>query len=132
MKPDEIEPWLRSVFAIACPHWRAQLIVWCVGAHPLLTGELAHIAEAGTLTPGIGWQGSNWLKGNYIGRYPDGQTPQPFLPEQHRMIAVRTIASLMSEEILLDWLISISAFDYLENELFGLPDRFQALYTSPR
>ena len=31
-------PWLRSVFSIPCPHWRAQILVWFVGAHDILSG----------------------------------------------------------------------------------------------
>ena len=36
-----VETWLRSVLEITSPHWRAQVVVWMVGAH--LEAELAEI-----------------------------------------------------------------------------------------
>jgi len=44
LRAEEIEPWLRSALAIACPHWRAQLLVWFVGAHEMLVGRTANPA----------------------------------------------------------------------------------------
>jgi hypothetical protein len=35
-----VAPWLRSVLEITSPHWRAQVIVWMVGAHDILKGAV--------------------------------------------------------------------------------------------
>ena len=35
-----VSRWFKSVLEIKSPHWRAQLIVWIVGAHKILTSEI--------------------------------------------------------------------------------------------
>jgi hypothetical protein len=40
-----IEPWLHSVFDIPSPHWRAQVIVWLVGAHGILNNVIRWPSE---------------------------------------------------------------------------------------
>ena len=40
-----VEPWLRSVLDIPSPHWRAQVMVWFVGAHELLNSAVRWPSE---------------------------------------------------------------------------------------
>lgn len=124
LSAQEIDPWLRSVLSIASPHWRAQIMVWFIGAHELLTGAVADPSGFEIRDrPSLHWQDAHLL------RYPwkDEEGPA-FLPQENREAALATITSVMSDELYLDWMCSIAEIDYLESELAELPDRFYALY----
>ena len=42
---DAVAPWFKSVLAIPNIYWRAQLITWLVGAHPILTNQIGQPAQ---------------------------------------------------------------------------------------
>lgn len=126
-----IPDWLRSVLRIESAHWRAQLIVWFVGAHKVLTGEIAQPSELkdGDGAPGITWEWSHVLNGEYTGDYgPNSPPADAFLPDESRIQALNTINEEATEELLLNWLSSIEKYDYLESELGDIPSRFADLY----
>ena len=117
---EQVAPWLRSVFAISCPHWRAQIMVWFVGAHDLLMGRVCDPSTYSvTDRPSLHWEAVHLLK--YA-------APNEFVPRVNREVALATVTSIMSDGIYLDWLLSMAAFDYLESELAELPETFRELY----
>jgi hypothetical protein len=126
---DEIRPWLTSVLQIACPHWRAQVIVWFVGAYGLLTGEQLQVSELDTVTrPSMVWEHSHCLHGDYAGHAPDAPPAPPFLTVETRSEVLRVLKATITPDRYLEWLMSIADYDYLEAELAELPDRFVELY----
>ncbi|MCD9026719.1 hypothetical protein LDO26_00630 [Luteimonas sp. BDR2-5] len=121
--PEEVPGWMASVLAIACPYWRAQLLVWCVGAHGALTGRVdapANFREPGV--PSVEWVWSHCLDQHFPGE------PAPFFPRANCQAALDAIAATMDETKLLEWVLSIAEDAELEAELFDIPDRFRALY----
>ena len=61
---DQVRAWLESVLAIPNAYWRAQVIVWLIGAHPLLIGAIdqpSQLPETGPCK--IGWDASYSLGG---------------------------------------------------------------------
>lgn len=117
---EEIAPWLRSVFAIPDPHWRAQIMVWFVGAHPLLAGEVADPSKFG-----VGDWPSLHFEAAHLHQY---HPPRAFIAHANREAARAAAAALMNDDVHLDWLLSMSQFDYLEAELMDLPESFRRLY----
>jgi hypothetical protein len=121
---EEVAPWLRSVLAITDPHWRSQIIVWFVGAHDLLAGRfLDPSGYEVSDCPSLSWEASHLLKRDTR----DGVNPH-FLPRPNREAALATLEAFMGDDLYLEWLCSISEFDYLESELADLPERFRELY----
>ncbi|MFC5459470.1 hypothetical protein [Massilia niabensis] len=127
-----VEPWLRSVFDIPSPHWRAQVIVWLVGAHGILNNVIRWPSEFSMeARPYIGWEWSHCLKAEMAAADDSGAPPVPtFIPEGARTSALNVVRSYFSENRFPEWLdcISISTVPYLEAELAEIPSTFEALY----
>jgi len=139
LRAEEIGPWLKSVFSIACPHWRAQVIAWFVGAHKVLVGDWQQPEEfsgpKGKGGPAIGWEDSHCLNGDYSDsptKHVIKVDPGHFLPATNRARALDTVRTEMSQDVLVEWLISMEEFAYLETELLYLPGEFAALYLGKR
>jgi hypothetical protein len=130
-----VEPWLRSVLAITSPHWRAQLIVWMVGAHGMLNGAVRWPADLPeNARPSVDWSWSHCLSVEEP-RVFTGSAATPtaaFIPERSRLKALETFRSYFVEDVFRDWLITISTVPYLEAELAEIPDTFASLYVSKR
>lgn len=127
LRPEQISEWCKSVLEIESPHWSAQLIVWLVGAHKILNGEQKHPSEFSG-NPDIGWAWSHDVDGfqNYL---PESQRkPTVFLPKENSSIFLSTVRSYINEQVYLDWLTSISEYDYIEAEMGGIPNQFEELY----
>jgi hypothetical protein len=121
---ESIAPWLRSVLDIPCPHWRAQIMVWFVGAHDLLAGRILDPADYDRRDrPSLSWVSSHLLRCD-----PALGLDAAFLPRANRDATLATLASFMNDDVYLDWLCSIADVDYLESELADLPERFRELY----
>lgn len=125
-----VEGWLRSVFGIRSPHWRAQLIVWLVGAHGLLTDAQRWPSEFSMAArPGVGWDWSHVLRAEMTAADDSGApSVTSFIPAQSRAIALEVARSYFSEDVFLDWLDSVSTVPDLEAELAEIPSTFEALY----
>ncbi len=125
-----VEPWLRSVFDIRSPHWRAQVIVWLVGAHEILNNVIRWPSELSIeARPCIGWDWSHCLRGEMAVADDSGAPPVPtFIPEAARTSALNVVRSYFSENRFLEWLDSISTVPYLESELAEIPSTFEKLY----
>jgi hypothetical protein len=129
LRAEQVEAWIKSVLAMTCPHWRAQVIAWFVGAHRVLTGEIRQPSQFETIgEPSVDWDWSHCLNGHYSGDHGVRPQVEHFLPEQNRAHALAAVAAFMDEEKLLDWMLSIAQYDYLEDEIADLPYRFRALY----
>jgi hypothetical protein len=130
LAPDAIPPWLNSVLNIPNIYWRAELIIWFVGAHGLLDGRIRQLSELDerTESPETGWDGSHYLKGNYTGSYGGNAPICDFLPEENRRAAIDAVRSFVTETVFLEWLTSIARDEKLDLELSDLAFRFWELY----
>jgi hypothetical protein len=125
-----VEPWLRSVLDIHSPHWRAQVIVWLVGAHGILNNVIRWPSEFSMeARPYIGWEWSHCLKVEMAAADDSGAPPVPtFIPEAARTSALNVVRSYFSENRFLEWLDCISTVPYLASELAEIPSTFEMLY----
>lgn len=122
---DEVPAWLASALAIDCPYWRAQLLVWFIGARDILDGRLTDPSGLQDAPgPGISWDWSHCLN---AARLAPGD-PVPFFPRENREAALDGLTQAMSETLLREWLRGIATVPALQAELGDLPDRFRALY----
>ena len=125
-----VEPWLRSVFDIASPHWRAQVIVWLVGAHGMLNNVVRWPAEWSVeARPSIGWECSHYLKAEVAAADDSGAPPlATFIPATASTAALKVVHAYFSEQRLSAWLASIQAVPYLAAELAEIASTFETLY----
>lgn len=124
-----VEPWLRSVFEIPSPHWRAQLIVWAVYASDILDGELNWPSQlTGSSCSPIAWAWSHMLGPDMETLKLSASPTARFIPEHSRQAAAKLLHSYFTDDVYLDWLSSISAVPYLEGELGAIPSTFEDLY----
>ncbi|MES2185542.1 MAG: hypothetical protein V4505_13395 [Pseudomonadota bacterium] len=126
----QVQAWMRSVLAIPSPHWRAQILVWAVGAHALLLGNQRWPSEWDVKDyPHIGWDWSHCLRPELAASDESGAPPLGCLvPAGNRSQALAALANHFTEEVYLDWLASFSKFPYLEAELGYLPATFESRY----
>lgn len=118
----DVRSWMASVLAIACPYWRAQLMVWFVGAHDVLSGSVRQPADFAS-NPQIDWDWSHCLKLENL-----APNESSFFPDQNCKAALEVVRETMNAEFYLEWLLSIADEPDLEAELFDLPDRFASIY----
>jgi len=129
--PEElIGNWFRSVLAIPSPHWRAQVLVWLVGAHDILTGATNWPSEFDmNARPVVHWEWSHCLAPRLAERDVSGApVMRTFLAEAVRNDLLDLVHLHFTQDVFLDWLASISAVPYLESELGQIPTAFEALY----
>lgn len=124
----QVGPWLASVLSIPNAYWKAQLVVWLIGAHPLLTGVIDQPGQLPESGPAhVGWDASYALAGNYTGDFNLPVPLTPFIPDANKSSALETILGLDLTEFLLEWQTNPSLQE-LAAETTGLPDRFIKLY----
>jgi len=127
---EQVLGWLRSVLAITDPHWRAQFIVWSVGAHDTLTGQTRWPGEwEQGARPAISWGWSHCLREELATRDESGApVMNSLLPDAAREDALRLMWQHFREEVFLEWLESISRIAYLHTELAEIPSLFEKHY----
>jgi len=127
-----IAGWFKSALTIRSPHWRAQLVAWLVGAHPILHGEVGWPSELKEgARPSVSWAWSYCLRPELATTDRNGEVPMDsFLSEHSRRVALQVAREHLTEDVLSDWLSSISAVPYLESELGEIPRTFERLYLS--
>jgi hypothetical protein len=125
---EQIEPWLRSVFAIQCPYWRAQLLVWLISAYDILLGQIQPCEFGQSGRPKIDWSGTEYLNGNYSGNWNAGVELPPFLPASNCERALEVILSCVTPALFEASRAAIAGIDDLRIELGDLPERFRAIY----
>jgi hypothetical protein len=129
-----VQGWLRSVLMIPSPHWRAQVLVWLVGAHSMLTGDIHWPSQfPEQARPSVGWEWSHCLRAEMAAADAAGAPAVPsLLSQESRSQALNVVAAHFSEEVYLEWLLSISSVPYLEAELAEIPSTFEGLYVHAR
>ena len=132
LPPTLVEGWFESVLAIRSPHWRAQVLVWLVGSHPLLRGEVA----SPSLLPAIGRPSVAWESYDRLGNPPAMDEPfaprsvASFVPKSSREHALAVTKRFFTASVFDSWLDSIRQVSYLESELADIPSSFESLYVA--
>jgi len=135
---DEIPVWTKSVFAIACPRWRAQILVWLCGAKDVIDGKIAHPAELADLYKegrvNVGWALSHLIGADNRAHEEERNRearPVEFLPRMNRKSFDECVAGILSESLLSEWLESMMEaeplFDHVSST--AIPDRLRQLYS---
>jgi hypothetical protein len=121
--PEElVHDWLMSALRIPSPHWRAQMVVWLVGAHGVLQGGVGWPSQLpGNAYPSVDWADSHWLR---------PELGPEFLSDQARGEALRALRDHMTPDVFLEWLDSINSISYLRDELAEIPVEFERLYVT--
>lgn len=128
LPPTLVSEWLASALSIPSPHWRAQLIVWLVGASECLQSGCWPSDFKERARPSVSWAWSHCLDSGLLGT--DGHESKSFIPAENREAALRTVRRHITEDVYLEWLASMSAFPYLEAELAEIPTTFESIYLS--
>lgn len=129
LPPSQVRGWFRSVLAIESPHWRAQMIVWLIGAHDLLTGLKRAPSELQfDGYPAITWGWSHLLRPSTTTESGETIPIADWLPQQVRTHLLDEVRTCVTDEVFLAWLESIGRVDYLQRELADLPSTFERLY----
>lgn len=126
--PDRlINCWFKSVLEIPSPHWKAQLLVWLVGAHPLIAGDIRKLSKLPD-NPHIGWEGSYLLSGHYTRENFNGTQTSEVISINKRKAISTCINEYFSEDSYIEWLEIISKHDYLMAEITGIINTFETLF----
>jgi hypothetical protein len=127
----EIKPWMSSVLRIDDRYWRAQVMIWLLGAHKILSGSMRQPSEFLLSDhPSIHWEWSHCLSGNYTGIHDGKVEYVEFIPAENRHVALEVTTAYFTEPVFLEWLKSFSADPALEAELADKPYQFFKLYAS--
>lgn len=126
----QIANWFRSVLAIPSPHWRAQLVVWLVGAHELLHGRLSWPADLPESSyPAISWHWSHYLKDTLATHDQSGApSMSAMLPDANRLAVLEVLRRDLTRNRYQGWLASINEVCCLQSELGDIPQHFEQLY----
>lgn len=127
----QIDGWLQSVFAIADCLWQAQLLVWLLGAHRFLTGEVTQPAQLDKYKPDLSWSGSHLLNGHYHDSHWEPLNILPFLPAENLSAFREALGKYVTQELFLHWIDRFAEYEYLETELDTLSDQFVATFLTP-
>jgi hypothetical protein len=127
-----IRDWLISALNIPSPHWRAQMIVWLVGANKILTNQIHYPYDFDVNDyPDVGWAWSHCLKpasGAILVGNASFANPDNFLPLANRLAVLEIVKQYFNQCIFNEWITSFTNYDYLINELSDLPEHFRKLY----
>lgn len=126
---DSVGPWFKSVIAIPNIYWRAQVITWLVGAHPILTNQIGQPAQfSEDLHFSVDWDWSHTLDGNYSGDHDSSEEVIPFLPTEGRETILEVVRDI-NKEALLD-VFNDPHLGAVLAEAPDLPGRFIEIYGS--
>lgn len=125
-----LREWIYSVLHIASPHWRAQVLVWLVGAQDMLSGRIHWPSEFPEHAyPSVRWEGSHCLRPELTRSDESGAPPVTSLVSKASCALVLRLTRLyFTEEVFIEWLESIAKVPYLESELGDIPTTFENLY----
>lgn len=125
-----VESWLHSVLAIPSPHWRAQIIVWLVGADDLLHGKVKWPEEfALDASPSIAWDWSHCIRLQLTTWDKSGGPVVDALVSKGKCgAALAVFRAYFDEDVYTEWAASISTVSYLHDEVEHVLQRFKSLY----
>jgi hypothetical protein len=131
----QIADWVSSVFRINCQHWRAQLMIWLIGVHGMLTGSIAQPSQFPEsrytdLSPSWAW--SHVINGGYFERGGNGYVVLDFIPSDNLAAFNRAIRETITERLFFEWLAGFEQHPHLKDNLFELPKRFADIYLPAR
>lgn len=134
LSPEDVPAWTKSVFAIPCPRWRAQVLVWLVGAKAIVDGTISQPSKLDKQhTPDVGWHWSHCIDGqnaaydenvgNRVGRIE-------FLPKSNRLLFNETAANILDENLLSEWLESMMESEFLFDQItaVAVPEQLRQMY----
>lgn len=134
LAPSDVPGWTKSVFAIPCPRWRAQLLVWLCGAKDIVDGKIAHPAGLDEHRQiKVGWAWSHVI-GAENAAYDESMEyagqPVEFLPMTNRSLFNEIVRDTLNDELLTEWLESLMEFEHLFDHVTGtaVPERLRQLY----
>ncbi|WP_337266737.1 hypothetical protein [Oryzifoliimicrobium ureilyticus] len=119
---DYIQAWIESVLEIDCPYWRAQVVVWFVGAFDVLMGEF-HQPSDFPDSSDVQWNWSFCLRGADTS---SGLTR--YFPEENCLTVLQSLAAKIDPENFQQWIAGFAIESDLKAELKDLPDCFRELY----
>jgi hypothetical protein len=124
---DDVPAWVVSMLDIPSPLWRAEVLPWLVGIHPLLTGELTQPEglDAAASHYDASWAWSHCLKGQVA---LEPERPPPAVSRETCEAVIETVRRCMSHERLCAWLDSFKPYRLLDQGMFDVPERFARYY----
>ncbi len=128
--PDALLPeWIQSVLEIRSPHWRAQLMVWLVGAHGLLSGRIGWPSEfiVGQV-PSVSWAGSHSVGPDQMSVERRISGEGVFVRDFARNHVLAAARAYFTSDRFLEWLSSFDQVPYVRDELTHLSGDFEELY----
>ena len=132
--PEDVPAWTKSVFDIPCPRWRAQVLVWLVGAKAIIDGKISQpekLDEQHNLD--VEWAWSHIIDGQNAA-YDEGMENQvgriEFLPKANRLLFLETVAGIMNESLLSEWLESLMGSEHLFDQVtsVAVPEQLRQMY----
>lgn len=125
-----VQTWFQSVLNISSPHWRAQVLVWLVGVHDMLAGNIRWPSEFVIESrPSVSWEYSHCIRPELAISDESGAQPViSLLSESTRVQILNAAQSYFTKEMFLHWLTSIRRIPYLEAELSEIPSTFEHMY----
>lgn len=130
LEANDIPGWIKSAFAIPCPRWRAQMLVWLCDVKSFLDSTLLQPSEMeGNYTLYGGWAWSHIINGRNMA-YNEWKEPIEFLSAGNRARCHETISELLNEKLLSEWLESLMEFESLFDQLTAteVPERLRRAY----
>ncbi len=130
LEASQIPAWAGSALAIKSPHWRAQMIVWLVGADEILKGQIQQPSELKGY-PSVEWDWSHCIRGDLERREDESQRLPDFIPPENRNAFLETVKRTITEDVYLEWIDSIAQYDYIVSEMVLIPKNFEEIYLRP-
>lgn len=129
-----VRPWFRSALGITAPQWRAQMMVWLVGAHDMLAAPGRWPSELSIEAyPAVTWELSHSLSAKAAAQArPDTAPVFSWLSDEARTGVLEEAKTYFTQAAFLEWLRSIDSDDALKRELADIPATFKQLYVSLR
>lgn len=133
LPPPLVPDWIDSVFAIPSPHWRAQVLVWLLGAKDVLSGRIGWPSQFEDASVArVRWAWSHCLRPDLAGVQGTLSARDGCLISEAACDAVlRAVRAYFTPGRFLEWLESFDRVPYVRDELTHLPRDFERVYIHP-
>ncbi len=130
-----VAEWTKSVFAISCPRWRAQVLVWLCGAKDVIDGKIEHPSDL----PDKHQTSVSWARSHLIG--PKNLAYQEDIKIESEMVEFlskencarfdETVSNLLNERLLTEWLESLGGNEQVFDQVTStaVPERLRHSYS---